>query len=120
MIDLEVPDLEAIAVPLVLDDRQTRHDGDPAPADPSLAGRVALGGPVAAGVSTGLVAADPDLATFVESEANTTRYVLLHTAVTFMTGEDDPPLEIVSVEFQFAGTPSAQPIAWSMAPNLIT
>jgi hypothetical protein len=125
MIDLDLPLPPPSPVELVLDKRRTRRaegagrDGE-APPEPRLAGRVALGGPIAAKVSAALVNEDPALAAFVEAEAATSRFVLLHLAVTFLTAEGDPPLDTASVEFRMDGGSGAAPIAWSMAPSVVT
>lgn len=130
MIDFNLPAPTPTPVDLLLDTRQIRKDkpdlaGDsasaPAPApEPVLAGRVAVGGPVAAKVSKAMVDADPALAAFVESQEATSRYMLLHLAVTFQSTDDDPPLESASVEFKLTSESGALPIAWSMAPAVVS
>lgn len=124
MIDFNLPAPTPFPVDLLLDTRQIRHDGngpagEPAP-EPVLAGRVAVGGPIAANVAKAMVDEDPALAAFVESQEATSRFMLLHLAVTFQGTDDDPPLQSASVEFKLSSESGPAPIAWSMAPAVVS
>ncbi|WP_369232454.1 hypothetical protein AB5J56_10910 [Streptomyces sp. R21] len=125
MIEATFPELPEESLSLALD--RTGRAGEPVPAGPPLDGRVSLGGPFAVPVTPAYVAADKDLAAFVEQESARARYHVVHLAVTVAPEPRTPRLDSVQVELGLSpsggpavGAGQEPPIAWSMTPSKIS
>ena len=82
---------------------------------PALKGRVSVGGPHGFKITAAKVAADPDLADFVDENADH-EYYFLYLAVSF-TGAPSPKLESATLKLTLTGVPAAPaPFALSMKP----
>ncbi|OPF81354.1 hypothetical protein VT50_0209765 [Streptomyces antioxidans] len=119
MIDVILPELPERELALLSEEA-------PQPSGPRLAGRVVLGGPVAAPVTADLVGPDPELLDFLRTEADNAVYHLLHLSVTCARDAPDPALHSVNLDLSLTaepvrrGTAAFQPVAWSMTPHQLT
>lgn len=94
-----------------------RDMGDSAPAQPALAGKVLLGGPVAFPMTAQRY---PDLRAYLEADKQHHRYYEVHLSLSFSHVDLAPPLHAVTLKLQLTAlTGTDQPIAWSMAPSQI-
>jgi hypothetical protein len=111
-VELEVPDLREVEVALRPSGRVTR--GAAKPAEPRRG--ISLGEPVAVPITPAFAAGDAPLRAFVEAEADSSRYWLVHLACTFPTAtNDEDPLHKAWLRVDLTSD-SARPIAWSMTP----
>ncbi|MBT2510194.1 hypothetical protein J7I98_30940 [Streptomyces sp. ISL-98] len=136
MIDVVLPELPQRELSLKADG-PVRGPGDPAP-PPPLGGRILLGGPVSVPLDAKAVAHDAELQAFVEGEADSAVYHLLHLSITCEKDSEGPALHTVDVDLTLtadadadadtgagAGAGAAaivgfQPVAWSMTPKQLT
>lgn len=82
---------------------------------PPLNGRVSVGGPHGFKITTARVAADPDIAAFIDENADC-EYYLVYLAMSF-TAAASPRLESAQVKLTLTGVPdSPAPFALSMKP----
>jgi hypothetical protein len=135
---IEILPMELPTRPLVMQPLSVVRDGtaDPSPEpDPAtaLSGRLRLGGPVSVPISAAFAADDPALRAFIEHEAKTYSYHLVHVALTAVSepGQDrferlgivlnlTSVLNPAAAEGTEGAVPEAKPIAWSMAPMRVT
>jgi hypothetical protein len=114
---MEVTVPELTPVPTVLTSTRSADRGRAA-SPPELRDRLSLGEPLALPLTPDRTGEDAALRAFVEAEAATSGYWLVHLACTF-TPADDERLErawlTVSLE-RDDGAQAPGPIAWSMAP----
>jgi hypothetical protein len=120
LIDVVLPDLPQRELSLTADG-PVRGPGDPAP-PPSLGGRILLGGPVSVPVDAKTVAHDAELQAFVEGEAGSAVYHLLHLSITCEQESGGPELHRVDVDLTLSADAvvAFQPMAWSMTPKQLT
>ncbi len=85
-----------------------------------LAGRITLGGPYAVPVTPDYVADDPDLRTFVKTEAAHRVYHVVHMSVSFAAEPARPRLYRTAIELRLSGATTPAPVAWSMSPLRVT
>jgi hypothetical protein len=86
----------------------------------SLSRRLCFGGPFPVPIGPNDVRDDPDLLTFIRAEAATTRYVLVHSAVSFCSEPGDPQLHTAAVRMSLSdrgGGPGV--VAWSLMPTVL-
>jgi hypothetical protein len=108
-----------------LPERELTLVSEETPQSPALTGHVTLGGPVSVPVTAELVAADPGLLAFLEAEAHTAVYHLLHCAVGCARDAPEPALHTVNLDLTLSAGGSGQPaafapVAWSMAPHQLS
>jgi len=109
--ELPEPDYEDLAL---ADLALFRSKGPGAPLPP-LNGRVSVGGPHGFKITAAKVAADPEIAAFVDENA-ASEYYFLFLAVSF-TAAGSPSLESAAVRLTLTGVPAAPPpFALSMKP----
>jgi hypothetical protein len=85
-----------------------------------LAGRITLGGPFAVPVTPDYVADDPDLRAFVEREAASRVYHVVHMSVSFESEPARPRLDRTVIELSLSCATTPAPVAWSMTPLRVT
>lgn len=113
MIEFELP--EPDYQDLALADLVTFRSKGPAAPAPPLGGRVSVGGPHGFKITAAKVAADPDIAAFVDENADH-EYYFLYLAMSF-TAASSPPLESAAVQLTLTGVPDTPaPFALSMKP----
>lgn len=119
MIDVVLPDLpqRELSLPAA---GPVRGPGGSAP--PPLGGKVLLGGPVSVPLDAKAVAHDMELQAFVEAEATSAVYHLLHLSITCEQESGGPELRTVDVDLTLSADTVAafQPTAWSMTPKQLT
>lgn len=107
-----------------LPERELTLVSEETPQSPALAGHITLGGPVSAPVTSDLVAGDPELLAFLEAEAHTAAYHLLHCSISCAQDAPEPALHTVNLDLTLSadgkGPAAFRPIAWSMAPHQLT
>ncbi|MEU8827009.1 hypothetical protein [Streptomyces sp. NPDC048636] len=117
MIDVILPDLPERTLSLPSEET-------PRPAVvPALTGRVVLGGPVSVPVTAELVGGDPELSAFLDAEAHSAVFHLLHCSVTCARDAPEPELHTLNLDVTLSAEPvrdgatAFQPVAWSMTPR---
>lgn len=126
MIDVVLPELPQRELSLKANG-PVRGPGDPAP-PPPLGGRILLGGPVSVPLDAKAVAHDAELQAFVEGEADSAVYHLLHLSITCEKDSEGPALHTVDVDLTLSADADAgadaivgfQPVALSMTPKQLT
>ncbi|QKV91814.1 hypothetical protein HUT19_08725 [Streptomyces sp. NA02950] len=119
MIDVILPDLSERILSLPSEET-------PRSSVPALTGHVVLGGPVSVPVTAQLVGGDPELAAFLQAEAHSAVYHLLHCSVTCARDAPEPELHSVNLDLTLSAEPARdgaaafQPVAWSMTPRQCT
>lgn len=109
-----------------LPERELTLVSEETPQSPALTGHVTLGGPVSVPVTAELAAGDPELLAFLEAEAHTAVYHLLHCAISCARDAPEPALHTVNLDLTLSATTEAAetaaftPVAWSMAPHQLT
>ena len=109
-----------------LPERELTLVSEETPQSPALTAHITLGGPASVPVTPELVAGDPELLAFLEAEAHTAAYHLLHCAVGCAQDAPEPALHTVNLDLtlsagaEAAGPATFGPIAWSMAPHQLT
>ncbi|MEV4516107.1 hypothetical protein AB0K00_44995 [Dactylosporangium sp. NPDC049525] len=117
MLELDLPDLAAVPLPLVDDDTVVRGPDDVPPEPPR---RLFLGGPLAVPLTAATVGEDRDLRAFVEQDGEQHRYHLVHLAFTATAGPDEPPLQSAELHLRLSNDAGVAPaVAWSMAPERV-
>ncbi|MDX3228756.1 hypothetical protein [Streptomyces sp. ME19-01-6] len=130
MIDIILPELPERELALVSEEftGPSGHVPRRPAAATTLAGRVALGGPLSVPVTTELVGRVPELKAYVESEANkanetdSAAYHLVYFSVSCPQETANPQLHTVNLDLTLSADPAGnrravfQPVAWSMTP----
>ncbi|MDV7215225.1 hypothetical protein [Streptomyces prunicolor] len=121
MIELVVPELPQQELTLDSID-PVRGDAHPAGGGPPpLAGRIFLGGPHGRPLTREFVAADPDLAAYVERELEYHSYYLVYLNVSFAAEPAAPRLATATLDLKLSTTGNtSEPVALSMTPRQIT
>ncbi|MFI0815322.1 hypothetical protein ACH4TX_03595 [Streptomyces sp. NPDC021098] len=108
-----------------LPERELTLVSEETPQAPALTGHITLGGPVSVPVTPELVAGAPELLAFLEAEAHTAAYHLLHCAISCAEDAPEPALHTVNLDLTLSvpeaeAGPAFRPVAWSMAPHQLT